>query len=234
MPMRNVELYPQLQQNRELVKRLTGFFAVQPQTYEIAVFGALAADTADRWSAVDLIVVTAHTEDQPTLFATLRDHHTVIYHRPFMRDPNGPGAYVYGVLLAGVSPFHLVNLHFLTLTERNQPEIRSRYYGIRRLHQMIVAPSPTPAQATTLPAEAETVEEARVYDATNSLRRALRQVLQQHSRPDTLNAPRTQLETILASHPNGIPSLHGDVCVLAQHYLKMTAIALRAEHETHD
>jgi len=230
--MRNTELYPELNHNRTLVRQLTAFFAVQPSVYEISIFGSLAADTADRWSEVDLIVVTVHEVDQLALFMKLRDELPVIYHRPFLRDTHVPGAYVSGILLEDASPFHLVNLHFLTLAEREDPAALARYRGLRKLHQMLTIPFPPPPLLDdTPPPEAETVEEARIYDAANALRRALRRVLRRHMETTALTEPLGVVEDLLAAYPDGLPSPHGDVCVLAARYSKMAEMVINAEHE---
>lgn len=233
--MRNTELYPELHHNRALMKRLTAFFAVQPAVYEVAVFGSLAADLADRWSEVDLIVVTAYMGDQLPVFARLRGTLAVVYHRPFMRDTHVPGAYVSAMLLAGESPFHLVNLHFLSLAERANPSALERYRGLRQLHRMLTVPwPPVPTTYDPVPNEAETVDEARVYAATNTLRRMLRQVLRRQVAPADLGVPVAALRGLLADYPDGLPTAHGDVCAVAARYLDMAALAMKAEYEAYD
>jgi hypothetical protein len=141
--MRNPHLYPNLQRVNQLLLTMTGFFAVQPDVYEVLVFGSLVTDDYDRWSDLDMLVVTATAEQQRPLFEKLKKTHPMHYHRVFMRDSVSSGSYVSGCTFVGESVFHTLDLNFMDLAERQSPGSLDRFGEIRQLHYMMTIPPAT-------------------------------------------------------------------------------------------
>ncbi|MHB1456709.1 MAG: nucleotidyltransferase domain-containing protein [Armatimonadota bacterium] len=85
-----------------------------PSVRAIALFGSLAAEKADSWSDVDMLVACDDVEASKWIAASaLRDAKKVLFYRPFTTAMQPFGRYWF----VGESPFHKIDISFDSVEE---------------------------------------------------------------------------------------------------------------------
>jgi predicted nucleotidyltransferase len=126
-------VYPDQNALARLLKELTEFFAQFPSVNRIFILGSMARGNWDRWSDIDLLIVTqAGFEQQWQIFDSLRQFKPILHHHPFISvEPSG--GFVPGIVFEKESVFHILDLNFMTFTEFQSPQALDRFGPIRNL-----------------------------------------------------------------------------------------------------
>ena len=100
----------------------------------VLVFGSFARGEADRWSDIDLLVVTANRMQFWQVFTTLARHRTILWRSRFVPQCDPSGGYVLGIVFEGESVFHNVDLNFMTLAEYHMPDALNRFGTMKEVY----------------------------------------------------------------------------------------------------
>ncbi len=114
---------------------MSQYFARFPFVNRVLVFGSLARGEGDRWSDVDILVVTAGGSTQHwRLFAGLRQRKPILHHYIFTPRVEPVGGNVLGIVFRDESVFHNLDLNFMSSSEFLLPDALERFGYVKELY----------------------------------------------------------------------------------------------------
>ncbi len=217
----------------QLTAELTKFFAGLPYVARILLFGSLARNTDDRWSDIDLLVVTRSTTDRRLLYNDLRKHKPMMYHHPFTPYVEPSGGNLLGTVFFDESVFHNLDLNFLSQTEYENSEALKRFGLFQELYVcesgsfgMTKGDSGTQSPTHSYPIDEA---EERIEIALHWTKKAVKKFLRGTGSQEELLKTRSTLKQVLQGFPNGLSLPNGDICQLAYVYINIAEHLLASQ-----
>ena len=107
-------IHQDTQRPEQIADQIISVLRTVPSVKAIAIFRSLAANTADAWSDVDMLVACDAVEASKwTAASALRDAKPVLFYRPFTTAMQPFGRYWF----VGESPFHKIDISFDSIDE---------------------------------------------------------------------------------------------------------------------
>ena len=226
-------LYPAPERPAQLAALLCAFFAGLPLVRRVVVFGSQATGGGDRWSDVDLVVVTPQLADYRHVLAALGAYKPIVHHAPVRPSPDHPGLHALGIVFAGESVFHSLDLNFMALAAYNTPG-SLRWFGPSRECYAAQAAAPVGGADTAPVLPPPDPTELSIDAANYWTKRAARRVLRgQGSRAD-LARRSSELRAILRGFPPDCAMPGGDPCAPARTYLAIAEALLTTGSDAGD
>ncbi len=226
-------LYPDPARPQQTAETLCHFFSELPFVYQVVVFGSLAQGSSDRWSDIDLLVVTQGKADYQALLESLREYKPVLYHAPIRQSVEHPGRHALGIVFKDESIFHNLDLNFMSLSEYNcvgaldwfGPKV-DYYIGSAWEKQVT---SEYPARGSTPAGDFEiapSTDELRIDSACYWTKRALRRVLRTKQGLGELEKRCVELKEVMHSFPDSCLTPGRNICQLARTYITIAEYVL--------
>jgi predicted nucleotidyltransferase len=222
-------IYPDPQRPHQLMAEIRDYIAKRPFVKYIFVFGSLARNQADRWSDVDMIVVTQKRAQFKVVFDHIEQHKPTLHHSPFVPLADPYGGYILGNVFANESVFHCLDLNFLTLAEYGSRTALERFGLVQMLHH-------NPAELES-GAEADydilvayqSADEKRISDAQHFTKKAAKKLLRKIGARDDLLHWSNQLKTVMGDYPDGLMTPNGNIGWLAEQYIAIADLLLQTK-----
>ncbi len=206
-----------------LMKEITGFFSRLDYVLYVEVFGSLARDDWDRWSDIDMIVVTDNRSQFRAAFDNLCQHKAVLYHGPFTPNVDPCGGRILGIVFENESVFHCLDLNFLTITEYQTKGSLSRFGCTRQLYSSTGAQAPI-VDNDYLSGEIEDPVENRISTAVHFTKKNAKKVLRGGKDVAELHRWSKQLKAAIQDVE---PESRQEIIYLARSYIKIADALIR-------
>lgn len=118
--------YPDATRPATLIDEIKAILTQLPFISHIYVFGSLARREADRWSDIDMLVVTQTHQQFWDAWQHLHSAKPILHHHPFS-EVEPIGGHVLGNVFIGESVFHCLDLNFLTTEEHQTHGVGERF-----------------------------------------------------------------------------------------------------------
>jgi hypothetical protein len=193
----------------------------------VAQFGSLVQGTADRWSDLDMVVVTARRGDSRAALAALNAHKPFLHHAPVRKSEKHPGANALSITFADESPFHCLDLNFIALADYATPNAIAWLEPVRDCY---VAPTRRIAAEAGdgYPFDELDALEMAIDGACFWTRRAAKGLLRGKSGRDLLARRHGELGAALRGTPDDGAMAGGNVCRVGRVWLAIAAVLLRS------
>lgn len=219
------QLYPDPARPATLAAELCAWFATLPYIHRVAQFGSLAQGTADRWSDLDMFVVTARRGDIRVALAALNEHKPFLHHAPVRNSEKHPGANALGITFAGESPFNCLDLNFIALADYATPDAIDWLEPVRDCY-VTPAGSSAAEAGDDYPFDELDPLEMAIDGACFWTRRAAKGLLRGKSGRDLLERRHSELVTALRGTPDDCAMAGGNVCRVGRVWLAIAAVLL--------
>jgi predicted nucleotidyltransferase len=218
-------VYPDQTALPRLLKELTEFFAQFPTVKRIFTFGSMASGDWDRWSDIDLLIVAQSGSGQQwQLFNELVRHKPILHHHPFVSmEPSG--GFVPGIAFEDESPFHMLDLNFISLAQYHSPQALERFGELRELYSSPEGHLESNA-VSSRKLETENPDERRIGAGIHWTKKAIKKTLRRSENSDELAATSTRLKEIMLDYPEDIRTPGGNICLLARKYIEIADFLL--------
>jgi predicted nucleotidyltransferase len=218
-------LYPEPDRNVRLLDELETFFAGLPAVRRVLVFGSFGRGKIDRWSDIDMLLVTADPTQFGPVFAVLARHKPIRYRGTFTPQVEQGGGRVLGIVFEDESVFHCLDLNFLGEADYLAPGALDRF---RHLQERWVNAGPLIAdgQGPVLAAEEENPDEYRLAAALHFTKKAIKQILRRGKGHAGLARRVDALRLALSECPVRKVTPRGDIQYMARLYLSMAEVLL--------
>lgn len=212
-----------------LMTAISNIFAPLDNVLRIAVFGSLARGDSDRWSDVDMLVVTAHRAGFRATFDHLCQHKTVRYHAPFTPQVDPCGGRVLGIVFEDESVFHCLDLNFLTAAEYRSAGALDRFGALRQLYHTPDTNTKTDGdESDDLAGEIEAPLETQISTAIHFTKKNIKKILRGGDAADDL---RTWSERLQAAIQDIDVEPRPGILFLARRYLAMAEAIITGQLE---
>ena len=218
-------IYPDQNALTRLLKELTEFFAQFPSVKRIFTFGSMARGDWDRWSDIDLLIVTqAGSEQQWQIFNNLDQFKPILHHHAFILIEPSAG-FVPGVVFENESVFHMLDLNFISLTEYKSPQALERFGKLRELFTSDENQLEKGEVFPHIP-DLESPDEQRIGAGIHWTKKVAKKILRGSGYIDELAVTTTRLKEIMLDFPEDKPMPGGNICYLARQYIKIADFLL--------
>jgi hypothetical protein len=219
-------LYPDPENNQTLLHTLLQTLGSHPEVQQTYIFGSFARQQKDRWSDIDLLVVTEEREQFGAIYETLMVRKPVLYRSTFTPLAVPSGGRVLGIVFAGESVFHSLDLNFMTAAEFAAEDALKRF-GV--MEACTTAPAASSALPTSLLVEDfEPDDEKRIADSLHFVKKTLKRRLRGTGSDDELANWLLSLRASLQHNTPIADNPRGDIISVAQAYADMAAAWLRS------
>lgn len=226
MSVNQALLYPDPQRRERLLSDLCALHSQLDCVQQIAVFGSLARGQADRWSDVDLLVITrSGPPDFWRVFSDLREQRPVLHHHVFMPQALPAGGHVLGILFDGKSVLHNVDLNFVSEAEALLAANMERFGPLRWLYTAPAQSAPVAVSAGP-PPEAllpQHPDDQRIGAALHWTKKAIKRWLRGVGPAEPVAAAAAPLRQVMQDFPEDVWLPTGNLCRAARLYLQMAA-----------
>jgi predicted nucleotidyltransferase len=215
-------IYPDQNALPRLLKELTEFFAQFPGVSRIFTFGSMARGDWDRWSDIDLLIVTrSGSGQQRQLFDKLARHKPILHHHPFVSmEPSG--GFVPGIVFKYESVFHILDLNFMSLAEYQSPQALARFGKLRELFTAGEDYLEFEGENSAWPKpQIDDPDEQRIGAGIHWTKKAIKKILRSSGSIDELTTTSTRLKEIMLDFPEDKLMPGGNICHLAREYIKI-------------
>jgi nucleotidyltransferase-like protein len=219
-------LYPDPARPATLATALCAWFANLPYVQRVAQFGSLVQGTADRWSDLDMLVVTARRRDCRDALAALHEHKPFLYHAPVRKSEKHPGANALSITFAGESPFNCLDLNFIALPDYAAPNSVDWLKPVRDCYVAPIGGFAAEAGDDYAVDELDELEMA-IDGACFWTRRAAKGLLRGKSGRDLLARRHEELVAALRGTPEDCAMAGGNICRAGRVWLAIAAVLLR-------
>jgi hypothetical protein len=205
-------------------------FMMLPFVARVCVFGSLARDEWDRWSDIDMIVVTANQSDFRKVHQHLSQHKSIFHHSGFMMPI---GWCVLGNVFEGESIFHCLDLNFMTLSEYQTEGTLTRFGHISELYSATIDSVKDDISPTADAENAQNAENTRIYEAVHFTKKAAKKLLRKTGTVEELQRCLAQLKFTMRDYPENFTVPSGAIGRLAQNYIDIAERLLGDQHAEH-
>lgn len=194
------------------------------------VFGSLARNEWDRWSDVDLIVVTSTQAQFEEVFTRFLQWKPILHHSPLTLRAEADGAYILGNVFVDESVFHCLDLNFLSVTQVQLPAALQRFKQLQTLYSAKDTPVDDERELIqSLSPPAEDPVEKRINEAFHFTKKTLKKVLRHKATIEELQPFANHLMSVMQDYPADIVVPGGRIGHLAHTYLEMTQALLTGQ-----
>ena len=223
-------VYPDQNALARLLEELTKFFAQFSAVNRIFSFGSMARGDWDRWSDIDMLVVTqASSEQQWQFFTKLRQHKPILHHHAFI-SMKPSGGFIPGTVFENESVFHMLDLNFISSAQYQSPPALERF---GRLCELYRSGDDCREDDNTVWSETkpDSPEEKRIGAGIHWTKKAVKNILRGSDDTDTLVTMSTRLKEIMQDFPEDQPMPGGNICWLARRYIEIADFLLAQRFE---
>ena len=233
--------HPNVNAASRLMQETTDHFASYPFVNHVLLFGSFARGESDRWSDVDMLVVTnGGTSQQWQLFDGLRQHKPILHHHIFTPHAEPAGGNVLGIVFKNESVFHNLDLNFMSLTQFSLQNSLDRFGPTKKLyasnsHNMSFPRRRESTNLASLDTHPHThdmlvisSDETRIGMGIHWTKKAIKRVLRGDGNIDELIKAFARLKEIMQDSPKDMPTSRGNICRVARTYIKIADQVLGA------
>jgi len=218
-------VFPDPAGNLRLKDALCDLLATVSFVQRVILFGSFAQERADRWSDIDLLVVTINRLQFWELLTLLVQHKPIVWRGLFVPQYPPSGGNVLGIVFEGESVFHNVDLNFMTLAEYHTPDALTRFGTAKEVYAT-AAPVSNVDDGVISMAEVQHPDNRRIFEGLHFTKKAIKRILRGQSAHDELRQRSDQLRHILNDYPPDVESPYGKIGWLAHQYLAMAETLL--------
>ncbi len=227
-------LLPDADRPVQLAEELCRFFAALPTVADVLLFGSVAREAADRWSDMDLLVVTTAVPNPPALLHALNRYLPVLHHAPARPSQDHPGGHMIGTVFQQESVFHALDLNFVSLNDCYSWDAYRWFGPLRDASGAADVGTATPADGSVQHRPSKDLitwpvrdpDELQINEAMFQLRRAIKKVLRKQSDLAHLVAKYNRLTEATANLPENCVYPDGNICQLAYIFRELAAYLL--------
>jgi predicted nucleotidyltransferase len=214
------ELFPDPARNRRLLTDIIGICTALPYVQRLISFGSFARGEPDRWSDIDLIVVTVNRAQFWSVFTCIAQSKPILHRSYFTPQVEPSGGRVLGMVFENESVFHNVDLNFMTRNEYASLETLMRFGVMRELY--VSSARLSDADCDVLPnAELEHPDDRRISVGLHFTKKAIKQVLRGQMVYEELQQRSRYLRDILEDYAYDVATPYGKIGQVAHQYLEM-------------
>jgi hypothetical protein len=221
-----LELLPDPSANIRLLHNVRNHLSAMSCVQHVIVFGSFAQDRADRWSDIDILVVTANRTQFRVVFSGLAEYKPIVWRGSFVPQVQPSGGNILGIVFEGESVFHNVDLNFMTLAENHMPDALTRFGVLKELYAAAAPISEVDDRDIPTPEPAHP-DNWRIFEGFHFTRKAIKQLLRGADAYDELRQRSDQLRHILNDYAPDFETPYGKIGWLAHHYLAMADTLLQ-------
>ncbi len=210
----------------DLVLWVTDLLTGLPFVHEIRCFGSFARGNWDCWSDIDLLVVTDTRDQFLDLLGHLEAIRPIVHRNHFVAFPDSGGAHILGILFAGCSVFHCVDLNLYTFEEARMLGRLDRFGSMKVLYRVESQPTAIEARSLVV-SEPEDPGEATIKVAIHFTKKAAKQVLRGIDAQADLRHHASALRQIMNAYPPDLVIGGRQIGLLAQSYLEIAQLLER-------
>lgn len=218
--MRLANLYPDADRPRSLMQEIRLIVSGLSFVSHIYLFGSLVRGEDDRWSDIDMLVVTQTYTQFVDVWRCLNDAKTILHHHPFtIADP--AGGHALGNVFVGEAVFHCLDLNFLTLEEYRDPSMVERF---GRLDEVYINADVSSTAGQVVPGDfqqALTKDEERISFSMHFTKKHLKKVLRGQAAHHDLERSAERLRLVMQDYSADYEVVGGRIGQIAQAYLMM-------------
>ncbi len=224
------DVYPDVNASVRLVREMTDFFQGFLFVNRVLVFGSFAVGSWDRWSDIDMLIVTDSSSSQYwQLFDALQQHKPILHHHTFTPYVEPAGGNVLGIVFQDESVFHNLDLNFMSLREFLVPSNLERFGYTKELYRAKDRIWIN-QDSTSYPAVDVNLDERRIGIGIHWTKKAIKKRLRGADDVDSLTTASARLKEIMQGFPKDIPMPGGNICRLARLYIKIVDQVLGQEN----
>ena len=215
---------------RRIAEELTALFASLRYVFSVQTFGSLARDDWDRWSDIDLLLVTASRAQFRAAFDHLCEQKSVVYHAPFAPRVEPSGGRVLGITFEGESVFHSLDLNFLTAGEARTIKAWERFTPNKTVYTAAHTVTQMPGEKEPEPDPEENLVERRITTAQHFTKVHAKRILR-NKHPDRYELQRWSDDLRTALQAPGVEDLGEGVRRLGRSYLEIAEAVLADDNK---
>ena len=201
----------------ELMLELKAIFSSVIGVSRLYAFGSMARGDWDRWSDIDLLIVTAFEGQFLGVWEAFHAAKPVIHHHPFSRaEPSG--AHALGNVFEGESVFHCLDLNFLTEAEANMSSALERFGPMKELYRFETPAASDALDETPFIQELSPAEEAISFNI-HFTKKNVKRLLRGHDVRAEVNKYADLLRRQMAVYPPDYRVVGGNIGYVAHTYL---------------
>jgi predicted nucleotidyltransferase len=212
-------LYPSADAVLALLDEVTRVLVQSSLVRTIMCFGSVARGTPDRWSDIDLIVVTDTRRAFVDVLDCLQQHKPIVHRNQFVPYAEPSGGHILGILFEGCSVFHCIDLNLLTWQEYTAAELLARFGVTKEIYHSAVVVMPE--HDTEIAAEEEDPTEAEIKWRVHFTKKLIKKVLRGENRRDELAKYAALLRDVMRDYPADLMIAGRRIGYLATTYLQM-------------
>ena len=112
---------------------LVALFSGMQSVWKVATFGSLARGDEDRWSDIDILVISLTDSHFSSILDGMLEERNVVYRGPLTFLPETGGAHILGIVLKEESVFNCIDLNLMTVAEYKDLGALDRFGPLRDL-----------------------------------------------------------------------------------------------------
>lgn len=216
-------LYPDPARPQTLMQEITTHLAKLPYVERIFVFGSLARQESDRWSDIDMLVVTPDQAQFCLVWEALNQAKPVIHHHPLTIQSSGRHAL--GNVFVGESVFHCLDLNFMTRADAQVFGSLDRFSTLIEVYA---------GEAQQLDGENGdctsqelTPDEERIAYAMHFTKKNLKRMLRGSPDPEELRRYLIILKQTMQDYPADYRTTGGQIGQVAHAYIRLAEELIR-------
>ena len=218
-------IYPASDRPPALLTEITEIIARLSFVKHIYVFGSLVGDDWDRWSDIDMIVVTQFQSQFWNVWETLNSAKPIVHHHPLTYGDIS-GAHMLGNVFVDDAVFHCLDLNFFTMVEWEKPETSDRFGAMRELyHDARVRKINHDNQACVTQELA--LGEQQISIHIHFTKKAIKQILRGRENFTDLQKYTNQLKIIMQKYTFDYQVTGGNIGSVAKTYLSIADYLLK-------
>lgn len=215
---------PEVSRPATLMKEITAILSQLPFVSHILIFGSLARNEADRWSDIDMLVVTKTHQQFWDAWQQLHDSLPILHHHPFAELESG-GAHALGNVFVDESVFHCLDLNFFTIDDYQRPGITERFGHLDQIYHNPDAGSST-SQHPSQFQQVLTSDEEKISVEMHFLKKNIKKVLRNQPAHHEVKKFADRLSTIMEDYTFEYEVVGGKIGKLAEIYLTIAECLL--------
>jgi hypothetical protein len=219
-------LYPDPNRSAALLDGLSSFFSQLTFVRHIMVFGSSARYEQDRWSDLDMIVVTNQRRHFGNVYEALRQHKPIVHHNPLTPQVEPSGGHLLGVVFADESVFHNLDLNFLSLSDYQSSNALQRFGQIKIMYSAKEQPEALNDEPTSTSRLAEHVDEIRIGNTLHWTKKAVKKVLRQRGSLDDVKTCSDALKHVMDAYTEDVVLPNGNISQVARMYIEIADLLL--------
>jgi hypothetical protein len=219
-------LYPNPNRTEELLHDFNEILSQLSFVRRVMIFGSHARHEQDRWSDLDMIVVTNRRQDFVTVYETLCQHKPIVHHNPLTPQVEPCGGHLLGVIFEGESVFHNLDLNFLLVSEYQLPNALDRFGRIKTLYKADKQFETPEDEPTMISPRIENPDEIRISNALHWTKKSVKKALRQGTSLEDVKTRRDALKQVMDGYDEDIVLPNGNITRIAKTYIQLADLLL--------